>query len=279
MDVGLAYFPTHYALEPAALARLLEERGHRWLQFAEHTHIPASRDTPWGGVEGAPELPRKYAHTYDPFVALAQVFAVTTHLRAGTGICLVTERDPIVTAKVVASLDHLSGGRFEFGVGAGWNREELLNHGTDPRRRFKVMRERILAMQAIWTQHEATFHGEFVNFDRIWCDPKPLQKPYPPILVGGDGPTVFDRVLEYGDAWMPIHNREVVGRIAELHQRAGRRVPVIVNSPPLKAKVLESYREAGVERVFFWLPSTGRGPIEQALEQIEATMAELNGAD
>lgn len=279
MDVGLAYFPTHYALGPAALARLLEERGHRWLQFAEHTHIPASRETPWGGTEGAPPLPRKYAHTYDPFVALAQVFAVTTHLRAGTGICLVTERDPIVTAKEVASLDHLSGGRFEFGVGAGWNREELVNHGTDPRIRFEVMRERILAMKAIWTEHEASFAGEHVSFDRIWCDPKPLQKPHPPIQVGGDGPTVFDRVLEYGDAWMPIHNRAVSGRIAELRERAGHRVPVYVNAPPLKAKVLESYMAAGVDRVYFWLPSTGRGLIEEKLDEIEATFADLLGRD
>lgn len=279
MDAGVAYFPTHDAVSPAEIARLVEERGHRWLMYAEHTHIPASRETPWGGAEGAPPLPRKYAHTYDPFVAIAQSLAVTTSLRVGTGICLVTQRDPIVTAKEVASLDHLSGGRFDFGIGAGWNREEMANHGTDPRTRMKLMRERVLAMKEIWTQHEATYHGSFVNFDRIWSDPKPLQKPHPPIYVGGNGPTVAGRVIEYGDVWMPNHARDVVDRIPELHQQAGRHVPVVVMSAPPKAKVLESYAAAGVERVMFWLPSTRRAGVEDALDVVERAMAELNGSD
>jgi probable F420-dependent oxidoreductase len=247
--------------------------------YAEHTHIPASRETPWGGREGAPPLPRKYAHTYDPFVAIAASLAATSSLRVGTGICLVTQRDPIITAKEVASLDHLSGGRFDFGIGAGWNREEMANHGTDPRTRMRLMRERVLAMKAIWAHEEASFAGEHVRFDRIWCDPKPLQRPHPPIYVGGNGATVFDRVLEYGDVWMPNHARDVVGRIGELRERAGRRVPVVVMSAPAKAEVLEAYATAGADRVMFWLPSTRLAHVEQALDGFERAMAELNGTD
>jgi probable F420-dependent oxidoreductase len=276
MDAGVAYFPTHDALGPAELARLVEERGHRWLMWAEHTHIPASRETPWGGFEGAPGLPRKYVHTYDPFVASAYALAATTALRVGTGIALVAQRDPIVTAKEVASLDHLSGGRFDFGVGAGWNREEMANHGTDPRTRMRRMREHVLAMKAIWTQQEASFHGEFVDFDRIWSDPKPLQRPHPPILVGGNGPTVLDRVLEYGDAWMPNHANGIVERVGELRERAERPIDVVVMGPPCDAAVLAAYEDAGVTRVLFWLPSARRAVVEAELERVERAMAELH---
>jgi probable F420-dependent oxidoreductase len=277
MDAGVAYFPTHDGLGPAELARLVEERGHRWLMWAEHTHIPASRETPWGGNEGAPPLPAKYTRTYDPFVASAYALAATRALRVGTGIALIPQRDPIITAKEVASLDHLSGGRFDFGIGAGWNREEMANHGVDPRTRMRRMREHVLAMKAIWTQHEASFHGEFVDFDRIWSDPKPMQEPHPPILVGGSGPTVLDRVLEYGDGWMPNHGRGVVDRIAELRERAGDRdVPVVVMGPPADLAVLERYEEAGVDRVLFWLPSARRSVIEAELDRVEAVMAELH---
>ena len=279
MDAGVAYFPTHDAVPPAELGRLVEERGHRRLLFAEQTHIPVSRDTPWGGTEGAPPRPRKYAHMYDPFVAIAQVLAVTSSLRVGTGICLVNQRDPIITAKEVASLDHLSGGRFDFGVGAGWNREEMAHHGVDPRTRMRRMREHVLAMKALWKQDEASFDGEFVSFAPSWSYPKPVQRPHPPILVGGNGPTVFDRVVEYGDAWMPNHARDVVDRIPRLHEQAGREVPVVVMSPPPKAKILESYAAAGVERVIFWLPSTRRAPIDEELDRIERAMADLNGTD
>ncbi len=300
MDAGVAYFPTHDGLGPAELARLVEERGHRWLMWAEHTHIPASRDTPWGGREGAPPLPRKYAHTYDPFVASAYALAATSSLRVGTGIALVAQRDPITTAKEVASLDHLSGGRFDFGVGAGWNREEMANHGTDPRTRMRRMREHVLAMKAIWTQPEATFHGEFVDFDRIWSDPKPLQRPHPPILVGGNGPTVLDRAEAFGDAWFPNFARgNVLERIPEarergipvlvmsvpadakaleqLRERAGDRdIGVVVMGPPLDPAVLEDYEQAGVDRVLFWLPSARRAVVEEELERVERVMAQLH---
>ena len=223
MDLGVGYFPTHDGLGPGPLARLVEERGQESLWFAEHTHIPASRESPWPGGR---ELPPKYWHCYDLFVALTAAAAATSRLRVGSGICLVIERDPIITAKEVASIDHLSGGRLEFGIGAGWNREEMANHGTDPRRRMAVMRERVEAMQAIWTQEEASYAGEHVAFDRIWSHPKPLQRPYPPVLVGGNGPTVLDRVLAYGDGWFPQYNRDasVLDRVAELFARADRPV-------------------------------------------------------
>jgi probable F420-dependent oxidoreductase len=276
MDAGVAYFPTHDGLGPAEIAKLVEERGHRWLMWAEHTHIPASRDSPWGGREGAPELPRKYARTYDPFVASAYALAATRALRVGTGIALVPQRDPIVTAKEIASLDHLSGGRFDFGIGAGWNREEMANHGVNPKTRMRQMREHVLAMKAIWTQHEASFHGDFVNFDAIWSDPKPLQKPHPPVLVGGNGPTVLDRVLEYGDAWMPNPGRDVVERIGELRARADRPIGVVIVGAPLDVDVLASYENAGVDRVLFWLPSGRRSVVEAELDRVEQVMFELH---
>ena len=205
MDFGIGYFPTHDGVDPATFARLVEERGHRSLFFPEHTHIPASRETPYpaGG-----ELPRVYSHTYDLFVSLAAAATATSTLRIASGICLVIERDPILTAKEVASVDHLSGGRLDFGVGAGWNREEMRNHGTDPRTRMELMAERVEAMKAIWTEDEASYEGQYVNFERIWSWPKPVQRPHPPVLVGGNGPTVLDRVLRFGDGWMPNNTGE-----------------------------------------------------------------------
>src|SRR3954471_10101957 len=182
MEFGVGYFPTHDGMSAGAVVRMAGAWGFLTLHFAEPTHIPASRESPWPGGD---ELPQKYWHSYDLFVALTHAAAATTRIRIGSGICLIIERDPIVTAKEVASIDHLSGGRLEFGVGAGWNREEMRNRGTDPRRRMAVMRERVEAMKEIWTQEEATYHGEHVNFDRICSGPKPAQRPHPPVLVGG----------------------------------------------------------------------------------------------
>ncbi|HEY4917004.1 MAG TPA: LLM class F420-dependent oxidoreductase [Solirubrobacteraceae bacterium] len=275
MEFGIGYFATHDAVDPASFARLVEERGHESLFFAEHTHIPASRESPWpaGG-----ELPRKYSHTYDLFVTLTAAALATSKLRVGSGICLVVERDPITTAKEVASIDHLSGGRFEFGVGAGWNREEMENHGTDPRVRMAIMLERIEAMKAIWTQEEASYHGKHVDFDRIWSWPKPAQRPHPPVLVGGNGPTVLDRVLRVGDAWFPNYGfGDLLERIGELRSRAERPIGVSVIGVPAKAAVLEELQNAGVQRVVRWIPSAGRGPVERALERWEDAIAELNG--
>ncbi|HYM59025.1 MAG TPA: LLM class F420-dependent oxidoreductase [Solirubrobacteraceae bacterium] len=278
MDTGVAMFPTHDAIDPAALGRLVEERGHGALYFPEHTHIPASRETPWPGGD---ELPRKYSHTYDLFVAMTAAAVATRRLRIGSGICLVIERDPITTAKQVASVDRLSGGRVDFGVGAGWNREEMANHGTDPRKRFAVMRERVEAMKAIWTSEEASYRSEHVAFERIWSWPKPAQRPHPPVLVGGNGRTVLDRVLAFGDAWMPTHRGGgVVERIDQLRKRAeeaGREIPVSVMGVPADARVLERYAKAGVSGALFWLPSSTRGPLEQALERFEGAVAELHG--
>ncbi|HEY0485638.1 MAG TPA: LLM class F420-dependent oxidoreductase [Mycobacteriales bacterium] len=275
MDTGVGYFATHDAVDPGTLARLVEQRGFESLFFAEHTHIPAvgGSTRPEGG-----ELPRKYAHTLDLFVNLTAAAVATTKLRVGSGICLVVQRDPIITAKEVASVDVLSGGRFEFGVGAGWNREEMANHGTDPRRRMALMAERIEAMKAIWTQDEASYAGEFVRFDRIMSWPKPAQRPYPPVIVGGNGPTVLDRVLAFGDAWMPNYAPEgILDRAAELRERADRPIDLAVIGVPADARVLEQFQKAGFRRALHWLPSAGRGQVERACDRFEAAIAELHG--
>jgi probable F420-dependent oxidoreductase len=277
MDIGAAVFATPDTVAPGPLARLVEERGHESLFFTEHTHIPADRRTPYpaGG-----ELPRKYAHTYDLFVALTAAAAATTRLRVGSGICLVNQRDPITTAKEVASVDDLSGGRLEFGVGAGWNREEMANHGTDPRTRMRLMAERIDAMKRIWADDEASYAGEFVRFERIWSWPKPAQRPHPPILLGGNGPTVEDRALAFADAWMPNYAGradDLIGRGKALQERADRRIDLVLMGGPTKPAVLEKYEAAGFSRILFWLPSAGRGPIERRLDEIETAIAELHG--
>jgi probable F420-dependent oxidoreductase len=277
VENGVTTFPTHDAMRPSDLARLVEERGHRYLFFSEHTHIPASRRTPFPGGE---PLARKYWSTYDVFVALAVAAEATTSLRIGSGICLIAQRDPIVTAKEVASIDHLSGGRFEFGVGAGWNREEMENHGTDPDTRFALMAERVNAMKAIWTQDEATYTGRHVAFDRIWSWPKPVQRPHPPVLVGGLAPKVADRVLAFGDGWFPFPFDGLLDGIAELRRRAadaGRTVTICVSGAPTDPAVLEQYLELGVDRVLFELPAAGRGPVERALEQAETVYAQATG--
>jgi probable F420-dependent oxidoreductase len=275
MDFGVGYFPTHDGMGPGPLARMIEQRGQNALFFAEHTHIPASRESPYPGGE----LPTKYWHCYDLFVALTAAALATTRLRVASGICLVIERDPIITANEVASIDHLSGGRFEFGVGAGWNREEMRNHGTDPGRRMAVLRERVEAMKAIWTEHEASYSGEHVKFERVLSYPKPMQRPHPPVLVGGDGPTVLDRVLAFGDGWLPNYRNDdsIFERIAELRARAERPVEVQLMAVPADARVLERIRDAGVRRALHWLPSGPRGPVERALERWEQAITELNG--
>jgi probable F420-dependent oxidoreductase len=275
MDTGVAIFATHDSVDPASVARLVEQRGHESLFFPEHTHIPASRQSPY---PGGGDLPRRYVHTYDLFVAMTAAAAATTKLRIGSGICLVIERDPIITAKEVASVDVLSGGRVEFGIGAGWNREEMANHGTDPRRRMPLLVERVEAMKAIWTEDEATYHGAHVNFDRIWSWPKPAQRPHPPVLVGGNGPTVLDRVLAVGDAWMPNHARNgILDRAEELRRRAERPVEVMVMGAPADPKVLEKYAAAGFRRAVHWLPSAPLSPLQRALDRFESAVAEVNG--
>ena len=199
--IGVTNFPTDYSIQPVDLALAVEERGLDSLFVTEHTHIPASRKTPWPG--GA-DLPKEYWHTHDPFVALAAAAAVTERIQLGTGICLVVERDPIQLAKEVASLDVISGGRFVLGIGAGWNREEMENHGVEFKTRWKLVREKVLAMREIWTQENPEYHGEFVDFDPIWSWPKPVQSGGPPIWLGAQSRWAFPRVAEYCDGWMPI---------------------------------------------------------------------------
>jgi probable F420-dependent oxidoreductase len=251
-------FPTDYAIPVPELARICEDLGFESLFFPEHTHIPASRKTPWPG--GA-ELPKEYSHTLDPFVAMTAAAVVTTSLKVGTGVCLVMERDPITLAKEVASVDHLSGGRVLFGVGGGWNLEEMENHGTRPTLRWKILRERILAMKEIWTQDSAEYHGQFVDFDPIWSWPKPAQSPHPPVLVGGDGPRTLDRVVEYGDGWMPIYGRnqtDFAAKVADLQERAraaGRgRIEVSIFGAIPRPEAVEGLAEGGVDRIVFVLP-------------------------
>ena len=276
MDTGVAIFPTHDAIAPADIARLAEERGHESLFFPEHTHIPAKRESPYRG--GGP-LPRRYVHTYDLFVAATAAVSATSRLRVGSGVCLLIQRDPIITAKEVASIDFLSGGRFQFGVGAGWNREEMANHGTDPRRRMDLLRERVEAMKEIWTSDEASYTGEFVNFDRILSWPKPAQRPHPPVLVGGSGPTVADRVLSFGDAWFPNYSPEgILDRPAELKSRADRPISLQVMGIPADPKALEAYDAAGFDRAVHWLPSAQRGPVERAFDKFETVIAEYTGS-
>ena len=252
---------------------MAEERGFESVFVTEHSHIPASRETPYpaGG-----ELPREYWRIYDPFVALTTMAAATERIRIGTAICLVVQRDPILLAKEVASLDRLSGGRFLFGVGAGWNLEEMRDHGTDPKRRFSLLRERIEACKALWTEEEATYHGRLVDFDRAVSHPKPLQQPHPPILVGGNGPTVHERVLAFGDAWFPNRippDDQMIGRIEEL-QRLGKEagrgaIPVTIQIPPRDPAVLEQYENAGVTRAVHMLRADDNATREAAERKLD----------
>ncbi len=260
MKHGLVMFPTDYSIRPEELARAAEERGFESLFFPEHTHIPASRRTPYpaGG-----DLPKEYFHSHDPFVALSMAAAVTKRIKLATGICLVIERDPIVLAKEVASLDLLSGGRAILGIGGGWNVEEMENHGTAFKTRWKLLRERVEAMKAIWQNEAGSYRGEFVKFDPIWSYPKPAQKPHPPILLGGHGEMALKRVVAYCDGWLPISMMagDLKKQIGELHRLAREKgrdpksisISVFWSQPDRQA--IDAYGEMGAERVIFALPS------------------------
>jgi probable F420-dependent oxidoreductase len=274
MQFGVTMFPTEYAMNVVELGRAAEEHGFESLFVPEHMHIPVKRETPWAG---GGELPREYAHTLDPFVALGAVAATTQRLQLGTGICLVIQRDPILLAKEVASLDHVSGGRFLFGVGAGWLREEIANHGTEPRTRWSLFGERMAAMQAIWSSDEASFHGRYVNFDPIWSWPKPVQKPRPPVLLGGDFQAAIERVIKYADEWMPHPDRgdqPFKDRLAGFWQQsesAGRgRMPVTVFGSRADARLIDEYQTAGVSRCVFRLPSQTADEVMPILEKAAA---------
>jgi probable F420-dependent oxidoreductase len=253
MKFGISTFITDQSIRPVPLGRALEERGFDSLFIAEHSHIPASRESPY---PGGGDLPDIYYRTLDPFVALSAIATVTERLLVGTGIALVNQRDPIHTAKEVASLDLVSGGRAVFGVGVGWNREEMANHGTDPATRGRLVNERLRAMRELWTKEQAQFHGEFVDFDPVYAWPKPVQQPHPPIYVGG-GKGAFPRVAELGDAWLAnsLPPEKLAPMIQDLRELAGRQVPVTVYAVPDDPEVIERYAQLDVERVLFYLPS------------------------
>ena len=261
MDVGAAIFLTGDVEHPARLAQRLEDAGYESLMLTEHTHIPVSA----GMVDrtGGP-LAEYYRRTHDPFIALAFAAAATEQLVIGTSVCLVIQHDPIVLAKQISSLQNLSGGRFVFGVGAGWNKPEMRNHGTDPATRHGDMRERVEAMQAIWRDDEAAYHGKHVDFDPIWQWPKPLEGKVP-VYVGGNGPRVEDRELRYADGWMPNMPDvdELARRVTALRERAERHVPVIYYGA--KADNLDEVRDAGVDHALIVLPS---GPEADVLASI-----------
>ena len=275
MKYGAMMFSTDYSIRPDDLAKMLEERGFESMWVPEHTHIPANRQSPW---PGGGDLPKDYWHTYDPFVALTAAATVTNTIKLGTGICLMIERDPITTAKEIASLDLISNGRFIFGIGGGWNSEEMEDHGTDFRTRWRLLRENILAMKQIWTADEAEFHGEYVNFDKMWAYPKPLQKPHPPILMGGDGPTTFDRVVEYCDGWMPIGSRNSGGpslseKIVLLKRQASEagRDPESLDITSFGVRpdpeLVTRLEESGVNRIIFTLPSEERAQVTPLIDE------------
>lgn len=271
MKFGCFYFPTHTSMDIADLAREMEDRGLESLFVCEHTHIPASRKTPF---PGGTDLPDRYYHTHDPFVALSFAAAATKTLRLGTGICLLPQRDPIVTAKVAASLDLLSGGRFEFAVGAGWNVEEMENHGVVYKTRFREMSEKILAMKAMWTEDEASFSGDFVNFDRIISSPKPMQTPHPPILLGGETEHTIRRVVDFADGWFPRANYAFdpatgMARLKKVADEAGRDMSTLTVSvfrAPPDAEALKAYVDAGIDRVLFDMPSDPREDLMPLLD-------------
>lgn len=273
MRVGVFYFPTDYGIHPGELGKALEDRGFDSLYVPEHTHIPASRRSPF---PGGGELPKRYSHTHDPFVALSFAAAATKTLTIGTGILLVPQHEPLVTAKAIASLDQLSGGRFVFGIGGGWNVEEMENHGARYKTRFRQMREHVLAMKALWTQDEASYDGEFVKFDRVWSWPKPKQAPHPPIILGGESDHTLRRVVEYCDGWFPrtragFDAPQAIARLHRMAEEKGRdpkTLSVTVFGAPNDAATLAGYAEAGIHSTLLAVPDKDRDGILAYLDKV-----------
>ena len=279
MKYGVAIFPTDYAMRPDEVARAAEQRGFESIFFPEHTHIPTSRRSPYarGG-----ELPPEYFHTVDLFVSMTAAAVATTRIKLASGICLVIEHDPILLAKEVASVDLISKGRVIFGIGGGWNAEEMENHGTVFKSRWKLLRERIESMKQIWANDNASYQGEMVKFDPIWSWPKPVQQPHPPILLGSHGPRALQRVVRYCDGWLPNAMRggdlakEVteLRRVAEQNGRDPKTISVTVFAAPTDRRALDSYQEFGAERAVFFLPPAGADKVLPVLDQ----QAKLIGA-
>ena len=288
IPAGVQFFPSAQSISPVEFASAAEERGFESVFFPDHTHVPVGGASGWPSGAGVPEY---YRTVMDPLVSLGAVAAATTSIRLGTAVCLVAQRDPIILAKQIATLDRLSGGRVVFGIGAGWNDEEMHNHGTDPSQRFTLLRERIEAMTAIWTQDEATYSGKLVHFAPLWSWPKPAQRPRPPVLLGGGGPRVLDRVIAYADGWIPYREGtdqvtdrgsgdvedfepELTRRIRVLQEKAaaaGRnQIPVTLFNPCPHRAALERYRQMGIDRLVFWLPTEGRTATLRTLDGLAA---------
>ena len=272
MKIGAYMFATDYNIDIVELATAMEERGFESLFVPEHTHIPSSRLTPWPGGD---DLPKMYIHTHDPMVSLAFAAAATKNLKIGTGICLVPQHDPIVLAKSIASLDMLSGGRFIFGIGGGWNVDEMENHGVAYKTRFAQMREHILAMKEIWMEDTATFHGDFVEFDKIWSYPEPVQDPHPPILLGGETDYTLRRIVDYCDGWFPrarggFDPHEAVTRLKQHADEAERDMSTLqinVFGPKADQATMDSYRQHGIDRAILTIPDASRDDVLKLLDE------------
>ena len=291
MKLGVAMFPLDGAAAAHEVALAAEERGFESYWVSEHSHIPQHSPPPFTGFD-----PQSYASMFDPFVALGAAAVTTSRIRLGTAITLVPQRDPINCAKAVASIDQLSGGRFLFGIGAGWNEDEMRNHGTDPNGRFRLMRERVEAMQALWTQESPEYHGRMVDFDPVWQWPKPRQTPHPPIYVAGSGPNVLKRVMRYGDGWLPVVvpevNNEMRGRVtsaaefklmtAELRAMAsdaGQAAPAIsVSGGTTDPAMFELHTSLGVERLTFTLVPAPLDDVLRALDELRDDLVRLGGS-
>lgn len=271
MRFGIAGVCTDQTHDPGTLAKMVENAGFESMFMGEHTHIPASRESQYPGGPLSPD----YSRTYDLFVGLAAAATTTSRIRIGSAICLVPARDPIICANAAASVDRLSGGRLELTAGAGWNLEELHNHGTDAKSRFAVLRERVEAMRKIWAEDEASYDGRFVHFEQIWCWPKPIQKPLP-VMLAGQGPKAEDRVFAYGDGWSPVAEPGLCARIRAFKKRAasdGRELPVTVFAVPADARAIEEYLTAGADRCVYWLDSAAAGAAEAEIETFQGAIA------
>jgi probable F420-dependent oxidoreductase len=282
MHVGVFSFNTEYGIRVDDLARAVEERGFESLWASEHSHIPAGSNMPYAGSS---DLPKATFHVADPFVSLAVAAAVTTKIKLGTAVCLVTEHDPITLAKTVATLDQLSNGRVLFGVGGGWNKEEIANHGVPFKSRWKIVRERVAAMKAIWTEEEASYHGEFVNFDRIISYPKPVQKPFPPVIMGSANEFARRRAAKYCDGWLPVDMRfeDLAAAVDDLHDKlreegrdpTGYPVTVLCADGETTPDTIRQYRDMGMERAVVMAGDQDRDTVLKRLDQYVDVAAEV----
>jgi probable F420-dependent oxidoreductase len=284
LKFGVSMFFTDYSMGPGELGAALEQRGFESVWAPEHSHIPVSRKTPF---PGGGDLPKKYYDCMDPFVTLTAAAMATKTLKVGTGVCLVQQRDPVQTAKLVASIDNVSGGRFLFGIGNGWNQDEMEDHGTEFKTRHKRARENVEAMKEIWTKSKAEYHGEFVNFGPMMTWPKPVTKPHPPVIVGGAFPYSARRAIRYGDGWIPQAARGAYSEIADMipefrkmATEAGRdpkSIAITVWFPRKDPDLMKRYEDLGVERVVFNCESEKADKVLPVVDEIAGLMKKVNG--